>query len=45
LLAERFLAQHGIEPRIGMEIGSNETIAGSNGGPRDCVYLCTHNCG
>ena len=29
-----FLAQHGIEPRIGMEIGSN-------GGPRDCVYLCT----
>jgi DNA-binding transcriptional LysR family regulator len=25
LLAERFLAQHGIEPRIGMEI-SNETI-------------------
>ena len=25
-LAERFLAQHGIEPRIGMEIGSNETI-------------------
>lgn len=34
LLAERFLAQHGIEPRIGMEIGSN-------GGPRDCVYLCT----
>lgn len=26
LLAERFLAQHGIEPRIGMEIGSNETI-------------------
>jgi DNA-binding transcriptional LysR family regulator len=34
LLEERFLAQHGIEPRIGMEIGSN-------GGPRDCVYLCT----
>jgi hypothetical protein len=26
LLAERFLAQHGIEPRIGMEKGSNETI-------------------
>ena len=26
LLAERFLAQHGIEPRIGMEIRSNETI-------------------
>jgi LysR family transcriptional regulator, low CO2-responsive transcriptional regulator len=26
LLAEKFLAQHGIEPRIGMEIGSNETI-------------------
>jgi hypothetical protein len=26
LLAERFLEQHGIEPRIGMEIGSNETI-------------------
>ena len=26
LLAERFLTQHGIEPRIGMEIGSNETI-------------------
>jgi len=26
LLAKRFLAQHGIEPRIGMEIGSNETI-------------------
>jgi DNA-binding transcriptional LysR family regulator len=26
LLVERFLAQHGIEPRIGMEIGSNETI-------------------
>jgi DNA-binding transcriptional LysR family regulator len=26
LLAERFLAKHGIEPRIGMEIGSNETI-------------------
>jgi hypothetical protein len=26
LLAEPFLAQHGIEPRIGMEIGSNETI-------------------
>jgi DNA-binding transcriptional LysR family regulator len=26
LLAEQFLAQHGIEPRIGMEIGSNETI-------------------
>ena len=26
LLAERFLAQPGIEPRIGMEIGSNETI-------------------
>jgi DNA-binding transcriptional LysR family regulator len=28
LLAERFLVQHGIEPRIGMEIGSNETMAG-----------------
>ncbi|MEJ2431928.1 MAG: LysR family transcriptional regulator [Pseudolabrys sp.] len=26
LLAERFLKQHGIKPRIGMEIGSNETI-------------------
>ena len=26
LLAERFLARHGVEPRIGMEIGSNETI-------------------
>jgi DNA-binding transcriptional LysR family regulator len=26
LLAKRFLAQHGIETRIGMEIGSNETI-------------------
>ena len=26
LLAERFLAKHGIQPRIGMEIGSNETI-------------------
>ena len=26
LLAERFLRQHGIKPRIGMEIGSNETI-------------------
>ncbi len=26
LLAERFLARHGIKPRIGMEIGSNETI-------------------
>jgi DNA-binding transcriptional LysR family regulator len=26
LLAEQFLAQHGIKPRIGMEIGSNETI-------------------
>jgi DNA-binding transcriptional LysR family regulator len=26
LLAERFLAKHGIKPRIGMEIGSNETI-------------------
>ena len=26
LLAERFLDQHGIKPRIGMEIGSNETI-------------------
>ncbi len=26
LLAKKFLAQHGIEPRIGMEIGSNETI-------------------
>jgi LysR family transcriptional regulator for metE and metH len=26
LLAEKFLAEHGIEPRIGMEIGSNETI-------------------
>jgi DNA-binding transcriptional LysR family regulator len=26
LLAERFLARNGIEPRIGMEIGSNETI-------------------
>ena len=26
LLAERFLQQHGIKPRIGMEIGSNETI-------------------
>lgn len=25
-LAEQFLAQHGIKPRIGMEIGSNETI-------------------
>lgn len=25
-LAERFLAKHGIKPRIGMEIGSNETI-------------------
>ena len=26
LLAERFLAKHRIKPRIGMEIGSNETI-------------------
>jgi DNA-binding transcriptional LysR family regulator len=26
LLAERFLEQHSIKPRIGMEIGSNETI-------------------
>jgi LysR family transcriptional regulator, low CO2-responsive transcriptional regulator len=26
LLAEQFLGQHGIKPRIGMEIGSNETI-------------------
>jgi DNA-binding transcriptional LysR family regulator len=26
LLAERFLAKHYIKPRIGMEIGSNETI-------------------
>jgi LysR family transcriptional regulator for metE and metH len=26
LLAEKFLAEHGIKPRIGMEIGSNETI-------------------
>lgn len=26
LLAEQFLAQHDIKPRIGMEIGSNETI-------------------
>ena len=26
LLAERFLARHGVKPRIGMEIGSNETI-------------------
>jgi len=26
LLAERFLARHDIKPRIGMEIGSNETI-------------------
>src|SRR5215467_2755332 len=26
LLAEKFLAEHDIEPRIGMEIGSNETI-------------------
>jgi LysR family transcriptional regulator, low CO2-responsive transcriptional regulator len=26
LLAEKFLAEHGIELRIGMEIGSNETI-------------------
>ena len=26
LLAERFLAKHGIKPHIGMEIGSNETI-------------------
>jgi DNA-binding transcriptional LysR family regulator len=26
LLAERFLAKHGIKPRIDMEIGSNETI-------------------
>jgi DNA-binding transcriptional LysR family regulator len=26
LLAEQFLAKHGIKPRIGMEIGSNETI-------------------
>ena len=26
LLAERFFAKHGIKPRIGMEIGSNETI-------------------
>jgi DNA-binding transcriptional LysR family regulator len=25
-IAERFLAKHGIKPRIGMEIGSNETI-------------------
>jgi LysR family transcriptional regulator for metE and metH len=25
-LAEKYLAAHGIEPRIGMEIGSNETI-------------------
>ncbi|MBI3434584.1 MAG: LysR family transcriptional regulator, partial [Proteobacteria bacterium] len=25
-VAERFLAAHGIKPRIGMEIGSNETI-------------------
>jgi DNA-binding transcriptional LysR family regulator len=26
LMAERFLAAHGVKPRIGMEIGSNETI-------------------
>ena len=26
LVAEKFLAEHGIEPRIGMELGSNETI-------------------
>lgn len=26
LLAERFLTRHGVKPRIGMEIGSNETI-------------------
>jgi LysR family transcriptional regulator for metE and metH len=26
LIAERFLRKHGIKPRIGMEIGSNETI-------------------
>jgi len=26
LLAEKFITEHGIEPRIGMEIGSNETI-------------------
>jgi LysR family transcriptional regulator, low CO2-responsive transcriptional regulator len=26
LLAEKFLSRHGIKPRIGMEIGSNETI-------------------
>lgn len=26
LLAERFLAKHRVKPRIGMEIGSNETI-------------------
>jgi LysR family transcriptional regulator, low CO2-responsive transcriptional regulator len=26
LLAEKFLAERGLEPRIGMEIGSNETI-------------------
>jgi LysR family transcriptional regulator, low CO2-responsive transcriptional regulator len=25
-LAEKFLSRHGIKPRIGMEIGSNETI-------------------
>jgi LysR family transcriptional regulator for metE and metH len=25
-VAERYLARHGIKPRIGMEIGSNETI-------------------
>jgi hypothetical protein len=33
--------EYGIKPRIGME---NETIKQAvNGGPRDCVYLCTHN--
>jgi hypothetical protein len=45
LLAERFLAQHGIEPRIGMEIGSNETIKQAVMAGRGIAFISAHNCG
>lgn len=46
LLAERFLAQHGIEPRIGMEIGSNETIKQAVMAGLGIAFISAHNnCG
>jgi DNA-binding transcriptional LysR family regulator len=44
-LMERFFAQHAIEPRIGMEIGSNETIKQAVMAGLGIAFLSAHTIG